>query len=515
MTEHLPCPNCDSSDGYYPYPDGGYCFVCNYKEGDFMSDNLSLKDKKVGPIKDRGITKEACKFYGVALDLKGDEVVTHYYPYYDDVGNHVANKIRHVKDKRFFTEGAFKKKDQNLLFGKNLFPKGCTHTVLITEGELDAIAAYQMLGGVTACVSLPNGASSAASTIKTNFEYLNSFKEIVICFDNDEAGKKAVETAASIIGFGKLKVLQMKGQLKDACDYLKEGKVDEFVKSYWASAKWRPENIIPISSLKDEVFNNTISKGLDYPWRGLNNKLYGIRKGELVTLTAETNVGKTQVLREIVFNLLNQDEDSKVGAFFIEEKPDTTAKGLMSIAGNIPFHKPDSAYTEQEMVEAWEKIANDRVWMFKYFGSRDLEVIINTIKFYVKVLGCEYIVLDHMSILTSDGRFDDERKALDEIVTKLKTLTIELDIAIIAVAHLNRQGFIRGTAGIEQMSDVVIRLKRDKEAEDPIVRKTTEVTVVKNRPYGDTGIASYLLYDENTGRLTETDRPEGYYGTSS
>ena len=92
---------------------------------------------------------------------------------------------------------------------------------------------------------------------------------------------------------------------------------------------------------------------------------------------------------------------------------------------------------------------------------------------------------------------------MDEIATKLKTLTIELGICLLAVVHVNRQGQIRGTAGIEQLANMVVGLKRDRLAEDDIERNTTDVVVWKNRWTGETGTACHLYYDPETGRMTE------------
>lgn len=102
----------------------------------------------------------------------------------------------------------------------------------------------------------------------------------------------------------------------------------------------------------------------------------------------------------------------------------------------------------------------------------------------------------------------DERKQLDEIATKLKTLTMELDIAVIAVIHTNRQGQIRGTAGVEQLANIVVRLERDKIDPSEWRRNITKITVEKNRFCGYTGPACYLWYNKDTARLTELDEEE-------
>ena len=64
---------------------------------------------------------------------------------------------------------------------------------------------------------------------------------------------------------------------------------------------------------------------------------------------------------------------------------------------------------------------------------------------------------------------------------------------------------LRGTAGIGQLSNIVIGLERNGQHEDPQERNTTTVRVLKNRFTGATGPACRLQYDTETGRLAELD----------
>ena len=137
-----------------------------------------------------------------------------------------------------------------------------------------------------------------------------------------------------------------------------------------------------------------------------------------------------------------------------------------------------------------------------------------------KGLDCKYVFLDHISIIVSDQQSGDERKALDEIATKLRTLIQETGIALFMVSHLKRPGGtaheeggitslsqLRGSAGIGQLSDMVIGLERDGQHDDPQIRNTTTIRVLKNRFSGLTGPACYLYYDKDTGRMLETTKP--------
>jgi twinkle protein len=125
--------------------------------------------------------------------------------------------------------------------------------------------------------------------------------------------------------------------------------------------------------------------------------------------------------------------------------------------------------------------------------------------------------LDHVSIVISSQENGDERKALDEIMTKLRTIVQETGVALFVVSHLKRSegkgheegaftslSQLRGSGSIGQLSDIVIGLERNGQAEDVKERHTTRVRVLKNRHAGLTGPGCALYYDRITGRMTET-----------
>jgi len=129
--------------------------------------------------------------------------------------------------------------------------------------------------------------------------------------------------------------------------------------------------------------------------------------------------------------------------------------------------------------------------------------------------------LDHISIVVSAQASGDERKAIDEIMTKLRMLVQETGVALIVVSHLKRPDSkgheegaatslaqLRGSGSIAQLSDMVIGLERNGQAEDQVERNTTRVRVLKNRFSGTTGPASALLYSRSTGRMTEVKDEE-------
>jgi twinkle protein len=129
----------------------------------------------------------------------------------------------------------------------------------------------------------------------------------------------------------------------------------------------------------------------------------------------------------------------------------------------------------------------------------------------VTALGCKVVVLDHISIAVSGLEIDDERKALDVLSTKLKTLCMELKFTLLLVVHTRSSGDgktheeggrvtlqdIRGTRAIGQISNIIIGLERDLQDSN----SNTRVRILKNRFSGMCGVACMLAFNRDTGHF--------------
>ncbi len=270
---HIACEHCGSTDGNSLYDDGHtHCFVCGktefeheHEERSVMRDAVAPSAKQVeikGTVKsipDRGITQQTCEKFGVTQDAG-----KHYYPYTDDTGVLCASKVRQVADKSFSIIGNF---NRARLFGQNLFHSGGKY-VTVYEGELDALAGYQLTGSQWPSVSIRNGAQAALKDCKAQYEWLNSFENIVICFDADEPGKKASKEVAELFG-QKAKIVKHKSGYKDACEYLQAGATKEFVNEWWKAETYIPDGIVNAADLWEEVLKPEQAAEAMYPWKGL------------------------------------------------------------------------------------------------------------------------------------------------------------------------------------------------------------------------------------------------------
>ena len=464
-----------------------------------MQSNVQLRGS-AERLHKRRISEKVCKQYRIHKD--GD--ILRFY-YFSDTGVLQGCKVK-TKDKVFSYEGTV----PGTLFGQHLFP-ATGRRVVITEGELDAASCQEAMSGWP-MVSLPSGAASAKKSIQRALPWLQGYEEIVLFFDNDEAGRKATEEAASVLPPGKVSIAALSADYKDASDALSANDSQAICRAIWDAKPYRPDGIVDGKSLLELVTTPTPPSDHDYPFTGLQEKLHGIRYGELVTITAGSGIGKSSFCRELCTHLLNKGE--KVGYLALEESNRRTALGLMSAAIGKSLHIGE--HERSDLTQAYnDTLANWNLFLFDGFGSFDPDVIYNRIEYLACGLDTRVIFLDHLSILLS-GLDGDERRMIDTTMTRLRSLVERTGIAMFLVSHLKRTtndqnheegarvrlGQLRGSAAIAQLSDGVIALERDQQATTG--GSDTTVRVLKNRYSGEVGIACKLSYDLSTCKFNET-----------
>ena len=501
---HIPCDNCGSSDANSLYSDGHtFCFACQtYVNGDEtprMSQSRVQIQGEPQRLQKRKIPEEVCAKYKIYRD--GDLLRF----YYCDESGRVAGCKTKTKDKTFRYEG----ETPGTLFGQNLYPSSGKR-VVITEGELDA-ASCAVAMPTWPHVSLPSGAASARKSIQKALHWLQGYEEVCLFFDNDEPGRRAAEEAASVLPPGKVSIALLSDKYKDASEALMAGDNEAIRKAIWDAKEYRPDGIVDAKSLKDLVTTPTPPCDHDYPFDGLNRLLHGIRYGSLVTFTAGSGIGKSSFCRQIAAALLQRGES--VGYLALEESNRQTALGMMSVGVGKALHigEHDKATLEDAYART---MATWNLFLYDGFGSYEPDVIYNRIEYLASGLDCRIVFLDHLSILLS-GLDGDERRMIDQTMTKLRSLVERTGITLFLVSHLRRTqtdhnheegarvtiGQLRGSASIAQLADGVIALERDQQSSDE--HAVTTVRLLKNRYSGEVGVASTLKYNLETCNFTE------------
>jgi len=522
------CPCGESSKGYNIHADGhAFCFSCNKRfnnvgEAKMEAKVVDIQNKVAstgdyGSIGDRRISENTARKYRTKIKTNGSIISHHYYEYYNAEGSHVATKIRQVDGKRIWSQGDM---GDALLFGQNLFKSGGKY-ITIVEGEIDAMSVYEMLGSKWAVVSIKNGVQSAVQNCKQHLEYLNSFENVVVCFDTDKPGIEASQKVAQLFEPNKCKIVRL--DHKDPNEYLKMGKAKEFVQDWWSAESYTPAGILNLAKLGDSLYEEEYCETIPYPWSAMNEKTYGMRTGELVTFTSGAGMGKSSIMRELMHHILRNSNDN-IGILALEESTKNTAFNIMSVEANERLYiKEIRNQFSKEQLHKWQKdtIGSGRFFAFDHFGSISNDEILSRVRYMAKSLDCKWIFLDHLSILVSGQDEGDERKSIDVLMTKLRSLVEETGVGLLLVSHLRRPtgdlghengkevtlSHLRGSASIAHLSDSVIALERNQQADDEVIACTTTIRILKNRYTGETGVSCYLHYDKKSGRMSQIDNP--------
>nr|DAR03920.1 MAG TPA: DNA directed DNA polymerase [Caudoviricetes sp.] len=520
---HEPCPKCGSSDACGVFSDGHrYCYSCNTyfrPDGSVKSEEVRVS-KECIPFEDleevsltkRCIGKDTCskfKYFSTVYKGKPCQVAC----YYDDSGNLVGQKLR-FPDKSFAVLGSI----SNRLYGSQLWAGG--KKIVITEGEIDCLTVSQLQGNKWPVVSIPNGAQGAKKAIEANLEYLGNFEEVILMFDMDDPGRKASEECAKILPAGKAYIANL--PCKDPNECLSEGKGSEVLQAVWNAKPYRPDGIVSGTDLYEKCVTDIddLKDSVEYPWVALQNKTKGARHGELYVFTSGSGMGKSTILRELEY-YFGVHRGELCGIVALEESTRKTGMELMSIHLSKRLILDPECADEDERSRAFaETIGNGNFFLYDHFGSLDSGNLLSKLRYMIVSLGCKRIFLDHISIVVSGMDADEdggERKAIDKLMTNLRSLVEETGATMFVVSHLKRPekkgheegaqvslSQLRGSGAIAQLSDMVIGLERNQQGDNPNV---LTLRVLKNRFCGLTGVSGYLEYDPETGRLK--DCPQG------
>lgn len=537
ILSHSQCPECasrghDSSGKHLGMFENGnqYCVVCEHfifadgntaerKEEPVLAGDL-LKNGEYVAIPSRKLSEDTCRKYGIKTQ-QGALI----FELRNADGNIVAQKIKYPNGSR----DCKGKQGEAVLFGRHLFqPKeNWRNRIVVTEGELDAPSVHQALSGKYGCpaVSLICGAADddkatkVVNEIKRNFEYLNSWDEIVFCFDNDHAGRVSANAVVSMFP-GKAFITKL--TLNDPSDYLQANRRQELYKDIWDSVKWSPESVVRIQDVEKEW---SLGSVIPYISDNMTTKMLG-RKLSTATLHGSgTGSGKSTVVRGQA--LVDLENGVKVGAIFLEESPVVTQWELAGLYLNKPVRKimysrellkinPDLVFDvvdnleDDELKGAMDYIDTLPLVLCKLDEGAKPAEILSTIEYMVVGMGCEEIILDHITRVRVANN-----KELDEFVDKLIALVERLPFHLTAISQLNQgessttheEGKrttlkdFRGSQILVSLFHEIIAFNRNQQADCLVERNTIELYSLKSRISNYTGYLESMVYDEKTGRL--------------
>ncbi len=540
--------SCGSRQGLnlYEEPDGritGFCFSCKAYEPNPLGGNTmeqakierttkspeeiqkELEEIASYPIKgldDRKIGAGTMKYFGCHVSLDGErqeEVEVHYYPY-DDIttGELSGYKVRIVEGKRIFSLGGL----------KNVYPFGWKKALesgsprlYITEGEIDAMSLFSVImqknkgtqyeGNTPAVVSIPHGAASASRDIgKILPELRKHFKEVVLVFDQDDAGRASVEDVLRIAP--DFKVATVPG--KDVNQCVVEGHVKALINAVMFKADVPKNTRLVYAEDLFEAAKKPAEFGMTWPWKETTKLTRGIRLGETIYVGAAPKMGKSEVVNAIAAHLIKE-----YGLKVLMAKPEeANAKTVKLLAGKIAeaiFHDPNIPFDEPAYDRACELMRGKVVLLnlYQHLGWETLKGDIRA----AAAQGVKAVFIDPITNLTNGMDSATANTKLQEIAQELAAMALDLNIVIFIFCHLRnpetgtpheRGGKVlssqfAGSRAMGRSCNYMFGLEGNKDpdlTEDD--RNCRQLVLIEDREFGEVGPTN-LYWNRNNGAFVE------------
>lgn len=471
----------------------------------------------VAALKARGIDKDIAERYGVRVeyDTGTGEEKAYYYPISE--GSRAITYRKRQLPKSFSNVGESIKGRKVELFGQSTCQKG-GKKLLICGGQDDMLAASQMLvrkypNYPPNVVSLTNGENT--KSVADNLDFINSYEEVLIYTDMDEVGRKCAGDIAKLIG-PKAKLVETSE--KDANDMLRNGKSAEFINAFFSAKGYIPDGILTVADVRDEAIKMP-QWGRRWPWPSLDGFTYGRRDGEGIFVGAAVKAGKTEWLSQMV-NYITETEAKKVFLAKFEQDPAQTVKATAGKIAHKQFHKPDGDFTQQELIEAVDKLDGKLIMFDASFSdvghSNMWDRLKPAIRHAVLVEGVKDVFIDPITQLTDGLTPTETETELRRFSNELAGMAKDLGFFYYCFAHLKapetgktheegaqvKVAQFRGSRAMAEKTKYMLGIMRNQWAEDEVERNTSTFHLLLNSGFGKTGRFD-VFYDEATGDYLE------------
>lgn len=370
-------------------------------------------------LQGRGLSPETIEAFKVREVVRNGEPWA-LFPYLRD-GVYINGKYRNPADKK----GMQQEKDaEPCLFGWHLIPPNCRQ-VAICEGEIDAMTLHQ--AGIPA-LSVNAGAGNH-QWIESDWTRLERFSDILVCFDNDEAGDKGALEVMRRLGLERCR--RMRVGAKDANQWLQDGATpDLFAEALRDGKPQDPEELRSLSDFESEVLASfyppegaprlpRLRLDVDFDW-------FEFRGGEVTLWTGINGHGKSMLLSQVELGLMQQG--ARFAAFSGELKAVKQLKRKVKQASGLD--RPSAAY-----IRAITDWLRGQYWVFNVVGTARLDRLIEVFTYAHRRYGCDHFVID--SLMMTDVPDDGPRAntVQKEAIGKLCGFAKQFNVHVHLVAH--------------------------------------------------------------------------------
>ncbi len=354
----------------------------------------------------------------------------------------------------------------------------------------------------------------------------------------------SVGTSANIASYAK--IIQRKKMLRDMIDAAHhilgissneekdvEDLLDEAEKKLFSvSQKSLTKNFLQLGSTLDEAMNRILNqgdgniRGQKTFFAGLDDKLGGLQKSDLIILAARPSVGKTAFAINLALNVAK--DGVPVGIFSMEMSIDQIVDRLIAAQSGVSLWKLRTGKLGNELQDttrACEELKNLPLFIDDSPSPNILQMRAMARRLQSEH-GLGLLVVDYLQLMSARRNYDSPVQQVTEISRGLKGLAKELNIPIIAISQLSRAveqrdghrpklSDLRDSGSIEQDADLVMFIHRDDKTKDrdklnPDQINTAQLVIAKHRN-GPTGEIDFKINPDSL-RFLELDKIHGDLG---
>lgn len=516
---------CFSCDTYVPNPyedrPAGYKPVKIKKTREEIDQELvDIGSYQTLTLKDRMLSAESLAVYGVKIGVSetdGVTPVTHHYPYTRN-GEVVDYKTRVIHNKAMFFVAGEKDVD---LFGWEVAVRSGSNTLYITEGELDAVSLYAILSRFQkeeykdkydpAVVSLIHGSCGGKRDIGRLVDKIRKhFKDIVLVFDNDEAGQKGIEHALKYLPEARVATLPE----KDANACLVKGVARKAFNACVFNSKVPKNTRLVNGHDLHEKAKVPPQWGYSWPWNHLNEVTRGIRLGETIYIGAGQKQGKSEIVNTLAAWFITEHK----WKVFLVKPEESNLKTYKMVAGKMVgriFHDPKIDFDVDAYERAGGMIGDNLVMLnlYQHVGWDSLKADIRS----AAAAGCKAVFIDPITNLTNGMNAADANTKLQEIAQELSSLALDLNIVIFIFCHLRnpdsglpheRGGEVlssqfAGSRAMARSCNLMLGLEGNRDPNlEPEERNLKTLVLLEDREFGENGRFK-LYWDSKTSLFNE------------
>lgn len=248
-------------------------------------------------------------------------------------------------------------------------------------------------------------------------------------------------------------------------------------------------------------------RGLPTHFANLDSKISGLCRGHFIVVAARTGVGKTTFCLNVMKKMAAAG--TKVGFVSLEMCDDEIVAKLACMDSNLSFRD----VTEGRINDFQNMELKGSIYEIKKLplfidaeGALTIDKIISRVKRLVSIQGIEVLFIDYLGLINHDKEFKMNQEKFSDISKKLKQLAMKLQIPIVCICQLNRQGDhddpsssnLRDSGQIEQDAHTIMMLVK---IEDDYCAPYWALMIKKNR-FGPECVVK-LDFNGATGRMRE------------